>query len=623
MRILKLVVRFLVGCALALGLAEARAQDHIAQRAWLEDVTGRLSLEEVQRQDFRPYSGLLALGYGDAAVWLRLRIEPDVSQGSALSPWTGESLILRIRPSYLDDIQLFDPEFPENSGQRTGDVHPRLVDKFRSLNLNLIIRRGQAARDVWLRVQTTSSRMIDVEALTLDAVLEKDRGQELFYGLYLALLVISLVWAVLHWSASRERVLGVFVLKQLLMLAWSLLLLGYVRACLDAPAGWIDFITSLSICTAVIFAMYFDCTLLREYHPPRWITHVQWGMGILFLIELLLLFSGQASIALRLNAVGILLTGIFSFAIALLSQPEQATPAPVVNKQTVVLLYGMIFLSLLCVTLTLIGIGDGIEFSLTAVLVHGLLTGFLMVVFLHNRAHQQADLHARTMTDLAISQDQARQERVHRQDQEQLFAMLAHELKTPLATVRMLVMNHTPEGELIQRAVHDMNAVIERCVQTGQLNDQRLLPRHYLCDINQLVQQAISASRWKSRLDYQQQEFPAIRSDEQILGMIFMNMIENACKYSPRDSRVEINAWREDKSGRAGFGLIVANLPGDAGWPDSAKVFQKYYRSAHAKRQVGSGLGLFLIANLANLLGGEIRYDPTSTQVRFRLWLPM
>jgi signal transduction histidine kinase len=100
-------------------------------------------------------------------------------------------------------------------------------------------------------------------------------------------------------------------------------------------------------------------------------------------------------------------------------------------------------------------------------------------------------------------------------------------------------------------------------------------------------------------------------------------MIENACKYSPPDSRVEINALREDRYGRAGCGLIVANLPGDAGWPDSAKVFQKYYRSPHAKRQVGSGLGLFLIANLANLLGGEIRYDPTPTQVRFRLWLPM
>lgn len=624
MLIFRFIVHFLVALLLVGGATGARAQDHITERAWLEDSSGRLTLEEVQRQAFQPYVGLLARGYGKEVIWLRLRIDPARYPVGNVMAQARESLILRIQPSYLDDIQLFDPAFPSEERPRTGDIHPRSVDHFRSLNLNLVIPRGEAPREVWLRLQTTSSRMMDVQALTLEATQYKDRQQELLYGLYLALLVVLVVWAVLHWSVSRERVLGFFALKQLLMVVWSLLLLGYARAFFDAPPGWIDAITSVFFCAAITLAFYFDCTLLHEYGPPHGIIYMQWGMGGLFLIELFLLLTGQASIALHLNAAGVLLMGSGLFVLALLSRPEQASPAPVVKKSIVVLLYGVILLSLVSFTLTLMGIGDGFDFALAAVLVRGLLIGILMVIFLQIRANHQERLHARAMTELAISQEHARQERLYREDQEQLFAMLAHELKTPLATVRMLVMNHTPEGEAIQHAVHDMTEVIERCLQAGQLSDQRLIPRHHPCDIGQLVQQAILASRRASRVDHHGEDsLSLIKSDEQMLGMIVLNMIDNACKYSPPDSRVQVHVSSAPRAGQAGCRLSVTNLPGAAGWPDATKVFQKYYRSAHAKRQVGSGLGLFLISGLAYLLRGEIRYDPTPTHIRFVLWLPM
>jgi signal transduction histidine kinase len=52
-------------------------------------------------------------------------------------------------------------------------------------------------------------------------------------------------------------------------------------------------------------------------------------------------------------------------------------------------------------------------------------------------------------------------------------------------------------------------------------------------------------------------------------------------------------------------------------------VFDKYYRSANAKRQSGSGLGLFLVKSLLELMHGRVTYTPLKQRVRFEVWLPV
>lgn len=76
------------------------------------------------------------------------------------------------------------------------------------------------------------------------------------------------------------------------------------------------------------------------------------------------------------------------------------------------------------------------------------------------------------------------------------------------------------------------------------------------------------------------------------------------------------------RDGRSGVEIRVTNEPGEAGWPDPDRVFRKYYRSPGARRGSGSGLGLYLVAGLARMLGGAAEYRPTSAQVQFVVWLP-
>jgi signal transduction histidine kinase len=222
-----------------------------------------------------------------------------------------------------------------------------------------------------------------------------------------------------------------------------------------------------------------------------------------------------------------------------------------------------------------------------------------------------------------IAQERADHERVAREDQEKLLTMLAHELKTPLATIGMLTSAMRRGREEVNRAIGDMRDVINRCVQVGYLTERRLIPRHEVCDMANLVADAITSSQHSKGFDLSGCEAPVVlNGDSQMLSMIIDNMFDNACKYSPSESRVRITLTQTRHDECQGVELSVANLPGDAGWPDPARLYEKYYRSPHAQRQTGSGLGLFLASGLAKMMGGRIDYRPQDDHIHFVLWMP-
>jgi signal transduction histidine kinase len=142
--------------------------------------------------------------------------------------------------------------------------------------------------------------------------------------------------------------------------------------------------------------------------------------------------------------------------------------------------------------------------------------------------------------------------------------------------------------------------------------------------MSDILANAIAMSRHSNRIDYRAAKKQCvINSDTQMLGMIIDNLIDNASKYSPPDSRVQVSLTRHLRSKERGLRLSVSNEPGDAGWPDPMRLFGKYYRSAHAQRQTGSGMGLYLISGLAKMMGGGIDYMPGKGRIRFVFWLPI
>ena len=215
-----------------------------------------------------------------------------------------------------------------------------------------------------------------------------------------------------------------------------------------------------------------------------------------------------------------------------------------------------------------------------------------------------------------------------RNEQDRFMSMLSHELKTPLSVLRMAL---GAEGALsanstahAQQSVQDMDAIIERCLQAGRMEQGRHAPSVQPCNIADLLAELQTACASPERLAIQTQDVPPFTTDTPLLRIAVHNLLDNALKYSPAGSIVQVSTALQAQRHSSGVLVAVSNAPAAAGMPDPRKVFGKYYRSPGAHSKIGSGLGLYLVHSAAKQLGGWVRYAPAGNEmVRFELWLPV
>lgn len=209
------------------------------------------------------------------------------------------------------------------------------------------------------------------------------------------------------------------------------------------------------------------------------------------------------------------------------------------------------------------------------------------------------------------------------------LAMLAHELKSPLATIEFATENlqRSTNPDIIQlsfkhirKATQDMAIITQRCLEVDKLEQPNSTIINTTFSLNTLIYELIKGLEGAARLQIHITLSVSITSDELLYQIIVSNLIENALKYSPENSIVEISV----KKSNAPLGLLISvtNEVGKAGKPDATKVFEKYYRHTNAQRLRGTGLGLWLVRGITTQLGGNVNYIEHNNKVKFQVWLP-
>jgi two-component system sensor histidine kinase KdpD len=235
--------------------------------------------------------------------------------------------------------------------------------------------------------------------------------------------------------------------------------------------------------------------------------------------------------------------------------------------------------------------------------------------------------------------EKARQAQVLRETerlQSALLNSISHDLRTPLASITgslsslkddSAFLDDAAQADLVETALGEaerLNYLVNNLLDMSRLESGAVRLKLEPCDVEDLV--GVVLEQMGNRLRHHPvtinlaPDLPLVPLDFVLVAQVLINLLDNAAKYSPDETEIELYAAKKDtvvEIGIAdrGIGIPAASL---------AQVFNKFYRIETGDRSVGTGLGLTIAKAVVDAHGGEImlsnRADGgTLAQIRFRL----
>ena len=608
--------RFLLGIGLLLASLGVLAGDRLLERGYLEDPGGRLSWEQVAQAPFQPFTEILTLGYRPSVYWLKLRLDPG-------TPSPSGNLVLRLRPNYLDKVTLYDPDFGQLGDTVTGDLYPGAQEPYRSLNLNFLLSQGTQPRNLWLRIDTTSTLLAEVGIHSVAETLALDKTQEARMVAIITLLAALTGWGAFQTWVGRDPLFALFTLKNGFATLGLYSLSGAYRLYADTAQTLVsaNLFSDLCLPPMVASGILFDWLLIRRQRPnPRMLRALLILAGFP-LIYYALYAMGQRHLPFTLLQWITLIWPLFSVLLDVTIPQQQSRPRhqrSYLTRNHLLLYHGMMVALIVFSFFPQMGFIHANDWVFNGYLFYYPMTALAMLSLLQVRLARQNQRRLERRTALIEAE-------AHREEQARWLALLNHELRTPLSTLNLVLSLPGQDNELQQDgrdAVRRISQLLERCQLADQLEAGRLTLRPEVVDLSDLLSGLMARSPAPQRLQLTGPSPGAITTDRQLLEIILGNLLDNAVKYAAPGTPIEIRIRPDNLGAARGIDISVHNRPGPVGWPDPSQLFRKYHRAPAAAGQPGSGLGLYLSQQLTRRLHGRLDYCPTVSHIGFCLWLP-
>lgn len=199
--------------------------------------------------------------------------------------------------------------------------------------------------------------------------------------------------------------------------------------------------------------------------------------------------------------------------------------------------------------------------------------------------------------------------------QKDFISSISHEFKTPIASIkgfaRLLQMPGLSEEqrqEYIDVIVSEsdrLSKMSQTLLRLSALEQQAIPASVNEFRLDEQIRQVIVALApvWESRqIDWQLDlDSVVINTDEDLLRQVWINLIQNAVKFSGRGSSIDITL-RNDSP------VTVSITDHGIGMNDETmkRVFDKFYQADPSRSKEGIGIGLSLVKRIVEILGGKI-----------------
>ena len=197
------------------------------------------------------------------------------------------------------------------------------------------------------------------------------------------------------------------------------------------------------------------------------------------------------------------------------------------------------------------------------------------------------------------------------------IANVSHELKTPLAVMgnyaTMLQKPGISEEDRIEYAKaishssRRLAALITNILKLNKLENQQIFPQPQEFDLGEQLCESLLVfeDAWERKcleIETDIADDIRIRSDPELLSLVWNNLISNAVKFTPEGGTIGLSLKADDT-----HVTVSVRDTGCGMTPETGKhIFEKFYQGDTSHATQGNGLGLALVKRVVDILGGEI-----------------
>lgn len=220
-------------------------------------------------------------------------------------------------------------------------------------------------------------------------------------------------------------------------------------------------------------------------------------------------------------------------------------------------------------------------------------------------------------------------------DKDDFISTVSHELRTPLTSIRGFAQTMLASWdklddnskkkflEIIEQQSNRLIHLVENILSVTKIPNENLVLKKTGINKNinyviQIIEQKYPNHKLVLDLSKQESE---IYADMEKLQQVLINIVENACKYSPEGSSVTISTTSDNKD-------VYIKVKDEGVGIDEKyanKIFEKFSRIDNplTRTTQGSGLGLYITKSLTEKMNGEISFKSLEKGTEFVLKFPL
>lgn len=611
----------------------------------LADPAKKLTLSDVLSAStadrFTPVPANVSKGYTHDAVWVRFTVVRD-------ERFPGHSW-LRLTQSFLDYVTVYlqtgsDPTQAASYREiKLGDHIPvaeRPV-QHQDFLLQLELQSAQPTR-IYVRVQTNSSLNFGGTIHTSTDLLHYNNSAVISQGGYLSVALVIALMHLVYFIRSRDRLFLLFALYACSLFAMHMATEGVINLVWPSKAHLLsDYMTGMGVGVAMVIFALFAQRLFSVVIGTRSQRYLQ------FMMVLGAVTAAVSPTSLYSYTAPLLLLGTMIMIIVMFWLSIRAVKAGEPGGRIYLLAFGISNVGYLAQFLRLLGVVPLAWWNSNSVQAASLVNMILMSLALTERlwaAEQKALKAAQESEQQAVAlaeemtvelREALTNEKQALERQSSFLAMLSHEYRTPLAIIQanlnlLELQDATKERGLepklstMKHAVSRLVEVMEVSLQQNRVNSLAKEPIKELIELVSMLDSVIDKAEglWPERV------FVFDPADAKIyvagepsqLSTAVLNLLDNACKYSPPDAPVTLECVLTETTAT----ITVSDLGRGMGEDDESTLFGKFKRGGSSSGTGGAGLGLWIVRQIAEQHGGSVSLAPNSPiGVKASLRLPI